>query len=819
MPLFHRLTRHFTDHFNCLGSWLLTTLRFRALPRPFIIVTLSLTLLGSGLSAFAFVSIAELKGIKSLEQYRPSVITRVYDTKGRLINEFYKERRELTTYRNIHPNVIKSILATEDKRFFSHFGIDPWRIGKALLVNLAAMKKEQGGSTLTIQLSKLLFLDHQKTVKRKLKELWYSIQIEKQYSKQEILSFYLNELNYGHGSYGIQAATKFFFTKTPRTVSLGEAALLAGIPKSPRYYSPIRYRENAMRRHRIVLTAMVQNAYITTNEAYDAYQSFWNQFLQTLRARKANFGRQSDVEAPYFTEYIREKLERELGNSELYQKGIHVYTTLNLDHQRSAQRHLKTALAVQNKVYARETKTLPEALPKDISIKLSTIGETFGIPALSLSTLLTSSLRKTVIEERLKYELRNIAAVTGITSLRDYAELNYQTNSTLPVTEHNAEGAFISIEPSSGYITALIGGTRFNYYNQFNRAILLRRQIGSTIKPFIYAVAMEQGIITAATVLHDVPTIYNEYIPKNYSGRHYGNVLVRDALKRSINVLAIDVLHRTGITPMREQLAEIFLAVSAGSRKEMFPNDLTLALGSGSFSPLTLATAYAVLANEGKKVLPRTIRYITDNNGTMIKNYETDYLNEASTQLISRETAFIIANIIRGVFTPGGTAFIPQLVAEFNHARKSFGKTGTTSNWTDAWFAGANKTLAAVVWLGYDDNRSLGRNRTGGIVAAPVWLRFQRDVLNDADVTELSPPQGVIKQKICKQLGTLAGPYTPARDTYEEYFTIETTPTDICNYSRQKLEASSSFTTFNNPANKAASQLLLQELKAAASGD
>ncbi|BBM88414.1 penicillin-binding protein 1A [Spirochaetota bacterium] len=785
------------------------------LPRGFVIFSLVGTVVLAGGSAFIFASIYNLRGIKSLEQYRPPTITRVYDTKGRLISEFYKERRELVPYRNISPRIIEATLATEDKRFFSHLGIDPWRIAKALVVNILAMRKEQGGSTLTIQLSKLLFLDYEKTFRRKVTELWYGIQIEKQYSKQEILSFYLNELNYGHGSYGVESAARFFFNKTAATVNTSEAALLAGIPKSPKYYSPIRYRENAMRRHKIVLLAMVQNGYLGNTEAYEVYRTFWNGFLQEFKSRTDTFDQSSTDEAPYFTEYIREKLEADLGDHELYQQGINVYTTLNLDHQRSARKHLTEAIAKQNRFKKRETKALPLELVRTVAMQVAAVGETLGLPGLMTAKKITSELSEETIEGRAKLELRHIAAITGLTHLWQHTHNKYESTTTLNLAQDAAEGAFISLEPSSGYITAMIGGHKFNYYNQFNRAMLLKRQIGSTLKPFIYSIAMEHDLITAATVLEDVPTAYNKYIPKNYSGQYYGQVLVRDALKKSINVLAIDVLHRTGIDVMRTDLSKIFLATTVSKQDQLFPDDLTLALGSGSFSPLALTTAYAVLANEGKKVLPRTIRYVTDNNGEMITNYETAYLNEAETQLISRETTFIITDIIKEVFTAGGTAFIPSLVEKFNHVRKSFGKTGTTSNWTDAWFAGANKAIAAVVWIGYDDNRSLGYNRTGGVVAAPVWLNFQIDVANDIRVDRIRPPKGVIRKTICKQLGTLASDDTLPADTYDEYFKIDTVPTEICDYRRQELDRNEEFKTFASSENKLKSRTSLQSLKAA----
>ncbi len=735
--------------------------------KRFFQITFFLFFLGSVVfSGFVIATLYDLKGISSLETYKPPTVSKILDINGDLIAEFYKERRKIVSLNEISPYLIQATLATEDKRFNSHYGVDPIRILKALFVNLMSLTKEQGGSTITIQLSKLIFLNHEKTFTRKIIELWYAFQIEAQYSKEEILNFYFNQINYGHGAYGVEAAANFFFNKKAKDLDLAEAALLAAIPKSPVYYSPIRYPENSMRRHRVVLLAMVNNGYITEEQAFASYKKFWDNFGKKTRKQQASFSEGTVNNAPYFTEYIRAKVSQDLKEDKVYEAGINIYTTLNLKHQKLAQKFLWDKLEEQDKVNAFNERTIINNLPYSTIESLGLLGGAFNLEGINL---IDAFFKKKAIKEysKLKESLKLIFGNFGLTELTDltYIDLEDETN-----LKEKAQGAVIAINPQNGYITTMVGGSPFSFYNQFNRSILIRRQAGSTIKTFIYAVAIEKDILTASTLLNDSPLLFGEYIPKNYDNFYRGPILVRDALKKSVNVLAVETLDKIGITEAQESLANIFQVSTAKSQKEKFPDDLTLALGSGGFSPLDVATAYAVLANNGKEVIPKTIRYISDNNGKVIKNYQEEYDTYTEDQLLSAETVFIIKNIIKDVFSPGGTAYIPDLLKDFSHKSTSFGKTGTTSNWNDAWFAGANAYLSTVVWVGYDDNRSLGRGRTGGRVSAPVWINFQKNVLKNREPLPFISPPNIIAKSICRTSGELAGPDCPRHLVYKEYY-------------------------------------------------
>lgn len=752
-----------------------------------ILVPITVVFLGGGL-ALMVVGLNNLTSIRVLEEYRPAVKTRVYDSKGRIITEFFREKRNLVDYDRISPYLVNATLSIEDKRFFSHYGIDPWRIIKAILVNLIEMRKKEGGSTITIQLSKVLFLDFAKTFERKFRELWYAVQIEKQYSKKEILYLYLNQLNYGHGYYGVEAASRFYFDKSAEDVSIAEAALLSGIPKSPVYYSPKTYPDNAKSRHRVALQSMVNNGYLSQEIASGAFRQYWLSFLSEKKLQKDSGQDQEKSVASHFVEYIRKKLERELEDKDIYKHGLNVYTTLDLDKQRIAEEEVEKSLEIQNAVYEREKKVLNRQKPLDHLQRLSYLSRLASIPTFDIIRGVEREFTKELILKDTYQSFKAMGLVLGPKGLWDFFHSDFLDKEVNLASEENAQAAMIALDPSSGYVRVMIGGPSFDYYNQFNRAMLLRRQVGSLLKPFVYAISFEDKILTPSTLLYDLPTMFGDYVPKNYDGHYRGPVLVRQALSKSINVLAVEALSRIGIERARNELSRVFRAFSEEDKNRLFPNNFTLALGTGSFSPLDMAVAYAVLANEGREVVPKTIRYVTDANGQIIKDYEKIYAQDSVRQLFSEETAFLIANITQDVFRPGGTAYLPTLLKDFAHGAHSFGKTGTTSNWVDAWFAGANKHLAAVVWVGYDDNRSLGKGRVGGRVAAPIWINFQKKALLSEKVLPIRRPTGVVAQRVCKQLGLLAGPYDREEDTYLEYFHYDNVPKEICNYNRVLYE-------------------------------
>ncbi|HMB00592.1 MAG TPA: PBP1A family penicillin-binding protein [Spirochaetota bacterium] len=737
------------------------------------------TVIAGVFSAFIFHSMSELKAIKALEQYEPPIATKIYDIKNRLITKFALEKRELITFNDIPVHLINAITATEDERFYTHFGFNPWRMTTAFLL-WATGQRGHGGSTITVQLAKLLFEKSAKReVSRKIRELWYAIQIEKMYTKQEILQFYFNQVNFGHGCYGLGAAANFFFKKDASELNLAECSLLAGIPKSPTYYSPIRYIDMAQKRHKAVLISMVRKGFISSEKAAKTYNNFWNHYAYQVRSRQSTIADLIDNKAPYFIEHIRERLEKAFGKRNLYKNGYQIYTTLNLDHQRQAQKHLWQQL---EKHQERNNRVLPyihRGINRFAPHHISMLSDLFCLPGIANHKAKIINRLKKNIDNDIINQLKAFATILGQNNLNNQL-LDYSYNPKFNIDE-KPEGALVSIDPSTGYISAMVGGSGFSYENQFNHVTKAKRQIGSQMKPFVYAAGIDKRKITAATLIDDSPVVIGEttndepYIPQNYSGEYHGLVRAREALRRSINVCAVKVLDMVSPATVREYGKTIFRCFSKEDLYEKFPDNYTMGLGSGVFSPLDLCTAFSVFANEGKEVMPLSVRYVTDRYGSIIKNFEK---HSPPRQLINPGTAFIVTKMLSDVFAPGGTAFKPELLQDFPHQYYSAGKTGTTGNWTDAWFSGYNKHLCTTIWIGFDSNKSLGRGMAGGYLAAPIWIKYNKNILQYKKTIPFQRPNQVVARTICKESGKKEGIYCTR--TMTEYFLKGTEPKATC---------------------------------------
>lgn len=755
---------------------------------PFILLIFCL----AAFSAYIVHSLIDLDSVKTLERYSPPVPTRVLDVKGRVIGEFYTERRELANYEELPPWLIRSTLITEDERFFNHYGFNPWRILKALYHNVTQFKTTQGGSTITIQLSKLLFLHHRRTIKRKLQELWYAIQIERLYTKKEILLFYFNQINYGHGCYGVKAAARFFFNKNLSELTIAECAMLAGIPKSPTYYSPLRKIRLSMNRHKVVFYGLHRAGYLSIQEYQKLYNDFWFLYASSIRSRQSTISELENNKAKYFIEYIRGRLDKTIGKKALYEGGLTVHTSLNLDHQKVAEKLLWEELEKQNRIGSRKEKIVKSHIDSKVYDQLDILTQLFGLNRVNIYDAKTFSRANPLLLEKVQEQLKTLSLLMGQDNVFNVMHLS-DIGDRIDLNE-KAEGAFISIDPRTGYITAMVGGSGFNYNNQINHVFLAKRQIGSLIKPFVYAAGIDTKTITAGSMINDSPVAFGNiediYIPQNYTGEFKGDIIVRDALRKSVNIAAVKVLSQTGIQEVRNYAAKMFLSKTEADIAEKFPNDLTMGLGSGSFSPIDVAVAYSVLANEGREVIPLSIRYITDRYGEIYTNFEKAYVRNTQ-QIINPATAFIINQILTGVFDVGGTAYRWDLLENFPHRRYSAGKTGTTSNWKDAWFAGFNKYLVAVVWIGYNGNKSLGKGRSGSSLSAPIWIKFNKEVTSEKSPSPFVKPNNVVKRLISKDSGLLASPFS--RSTYEEYFIKGTEPKEFCQKYRDDFEKKSEF--------------------------
>lgn len=634
----------------------------------FILLFLIFIVLGTGVGLVAanlkrLPSLAPIDGYTGIRYWE--FPTKVYDSKGELLAEFFELKRELASLSQVPQHLVNAFIAIEDTDFYHHRGISIRGIGRALWVNLKAGRIEEGASTITQQLAKVLFLTSERTYSRKFQEALLAIQIERKYTKEEILERYLNKIYFGHGTYGVGAAANFYFGKKVAELNLAESALLAGLPKAPNYFSPFLRPEAAKRRQAVVLNRMAALGFITPEEAKAAKHSL---FRDTLKEPQDNpaFKRTITInKAPYFVEYIRQQLEDHYGDAAIYKGGLRVYTTLDLNIQRVAQHALWEGLKELNK----------DKKP--------------GSPKI--------------------------------------------------------EGALIAIEPATGHIKAMVGGSGFIKKNQLNRVTQAKRQPGSAFKPFLYTAAIDAGF-TPVSILYDAPVSFNisgakTWEPTNYDGEFHGNVTLRMALEKSINVASIKLMEKVGPNQV------IKYAHAMGIESPLTPN-LSLTLGTSEVDPLEMAVAYSVFANQGIKVEPMSIKFIEDQEGNLLE--ENIPLEQ---EVLSKETAYIMTSLMEGVVRRGTAA--SSVGSKIN--RPCAGKTGTTDNYVDAWFAGYTPNLTAVVWVGYDRNRkSLGRGQSGGIVAAPIWADFMQEALKDVPPYEFNAPRNVSFAAIDRESGLLA---------------------------------------------------------------
>lgn len=726
---------------------------------------------------------------KSLDVYNPVIPTKIYDVNNIEIAEFFSEQRELVDFNELPKDLINAIVSMEDQNFHKHMGIDIMGTIRGSIGNLLTGKRMRGGSTLTQQVSRGVILNSsERSIIRKLKEIWVAFQIERRYSKDEIVTFYFNQIFFGHSVYGVQAASKFYFGKDVRDINLGEAAMIATLPPSPNAYSPINNPNNSMVRHKVVLGRMISRGYIKRDEANEAYANFWSSFRGRIGRRGTTAYSLSLDRAPYVTEYVRRNLVEKYGEKTLKESGLKIYTTIDLEKQEIAQQLLTEALIEQNEFYSKYTKNIDAIYSKDILDKVDMLTLMLGIPydigENKLNALIRSEMNSTV-----SLPLSLMSEVMG------FGQVNEIINSAMRENEvelsKQVEGALVSIDPRNGYIVSMVGGSGFTPRNQLNRAVQARRQAGSAFKPFVYAYAIESGKFTVASTLDDAPIGYEldngrYWVPQNYDGTFKGRISIRDALKNSVNIASVKILDTLKVLPTIEYISPIFNVTNEAMSKRMFNTDLTLALGTGIFTPLELTAGYAVLANKGKEVNPIIIRYVTDRYGRMIDNFEQEQKKEillrgGAKQIVDPNVAYIISDVLTGVLR-GGTATSAMANAKFT--RLAAGKTGTSSDWKDAWFVGYTPQLVTGVWLGFDSfEYSLGRDRAAGRIAAPIWGRYMKEALKEETGGWYRQTDQIVHATVCAVSGLNLS--KSCIQTKTDIFLYSTLPTETCNICEQ----------------------------------
>lgn len=687
-----------------------------------------------------------LPDISDLADYRPKLPLRVFSTEGALLGEFGEERRNLTPIKQIPKVMQEAVLAAEDARFYSHGGVDYLGVLRAGLANVNRAKS-QGASTITMQVARNVYLSSEKTFTRKIYEILLTFKLEHLLSKDQILEIYMNQIYLGNRAYGFAAASEAYFGKPLQQISIAEAAMLAGLPKAPTANNPINNPRRARARQLYVIDRMEESGFITHEQAQAAKQD-----EVKIRSGPDN----TRVHAEYVAEMVRQLIFAQYGN-DAYTRGLNVYTTLNAGDQTAAYGALRQGLMdyERKQVYRgpEEFITLPSGakeLDEAVDDALADHPDNGDV----LSAVVLEASPKKIVAVRSTGDRLEITgdglkpAQSGLSSkappnirLRPGAVIRVvQTpKDTWEITQiPEVEGAFVALDPRSGAIKALVGGFDFGK-NKFNHVTQAWRQPGSSFKPFIYSAALEKGF-TPATVINDAPLFFDAgttggqpWEPKNYGGGYDGPMSMRRALEKSKNLVSIRILQSIGPKYAQDWITRF------GFDADKHPAYLPMALGAGSVTPMQMAAAYSVFANGGHRVNPYLIARITDQRGQILHE-TTPVPVEQAPQVIDARNAFIMDSMLQGVARQGTAASAQRALKRPD----IYGKTGTTNDSIDAWFAGFQPTLAAITWIGYDTPRNLGDRETGGGLSLPVWIRFMEYALKGVPVAEYQPPAGVV---------------------------------------------------------------------------
>lgn len=669
----------------------------------------------------------DLPQVEELERYRPGAITELYDDHGRVIGSFALQRRVIASYDD-YPQVLRdALISTEDKDFYSHWGINVWRIAGAAYRDIESGGRVQGASTLTMQLARNLFLSPDRSFRRKIQEALLAVQIERRFTKQQIFTLYANQIYLGHGVYGFEAASEFYFSKPAKQLTLDEAALLAGLPKSPFFYSPINHADRALKRRNLVINNMLEDGKIRAQEASEAR----SQPIQLKLSHEPN------SLAPFFVEDIRRYLENKYGSDQVLEGGLRVYTSLDMDLQRTANQAVLDGLAACERRHGWKGH-LQNILTGGVTLENYSHPDWDDEPALNgyIHALVTavapaSALVKfghyaaTLTQadaswtgQKIQDMLRpgDIAYVKILTLADGKSRVSLEQDSGL-------EGALVAIDNASGEIKAMVGG-RDPDESKFNRATQALRQVGSSFKPYVYTTAIDEGAKPDDIVVDAPITFQTEsgpYTPHNYEENFEGAITLRRALAQSLNIPALKIADRVGIKNVIEYAHRFGITSN-------IPAYLPIALGAAEVTLIEQTSAYSVFPDDGVRIVPRYITKVTDYEGRVL---EEDYPDVKD--VISAQTARTMTSMLEGVIQHGTG------IAASTMKLPLAGKTGTTNDFTDAWFVGFSPTLTTGVWVGYDEKKTIGNKETGAHAALPIWMDFMKVALAGKDPGTFQP--------------------------------------------------------------------------------
>ena len=765
-------------------------------PKKLLIIALAALLFAAGAgSVLGYLLTFDIPEVKHLQDWKPPVVTTIYSADGQVLYQFGAEKRIVVGLDQIPKEFLEALVATEDSHFYEHFGVDPWGIARAIITDIIRFKKAQGGSTITQQLARSLFLKPEKTVRRKLQEMVLAVQIEKAFTKQEILGFYCNQVYMGHGRYGIEAAAEYYFGRPAKEMALPESALLAGLVQRPEAYSPFRAPDKARSRRDHVLNRMVEENKISRDVADPAIAS------PVIVAKLP----EEDNIAPYFVEEVRRYLDSKYGEVTLYEEGLEVHTTLDASMQKAANQAVFEGLRTLDKrqgfrpikenvlkdggdlaTFTHVTWTKPpsagrlrwgvvtEVTRKTATVKLGEYTAHFGPEGIDWT-------QKSIPNQVLK--VGDVSPFLVVSIDEPKKELKVKLDQ-----EPLVEGALLAIDPATGEIKALVGGYDFNR-SEFDRSMQSYRQAGSAFKPFVYTTALDSGNTLADTIF-DEPTVFvdpatgDEYQPSNYYRKYYGVTTLREAMEESRNIVAVKLLNQVGYSRTIDTARK--MGISSPLRP--YPS---MALGTMEVSLIDLTTAYSIFPNQGVRVEPHFIRYVADRDGTMREEAKPKVI-----EVLRADIAYLMTYLLEGVTESGTGALAAR---ELN--RPVAGKTGTTDDLADAWFVGFSPSLVAGVWVGFDQKKSLGEGETGARAALPIWIGFMKGALKGKPEESFPRPANVVYVPIDRRTGLRATVESSCPVTFLEAFLEGTEPAKACSatehfrislpYYLQRFEATS----------------------------
>ena len=686
-----------------------------------------------------------LPALDSLTDYRPKIPLRIYSADNVLIGEFGEERRNLVRIKDVPAVMKKAVLAIEDDRFYEHGGVDYIGIMRATVHNLSGGAR-QGASTITQQVARNFFLSSEQTLKRKLYEVLLAWKIEQNLTKDQILEVYMNQIYLGQRAYGFASAAQIYFGKKLQDITAAEAAMLAGLPKAPSAYNPVANPKRARVRQQYILQRMVGLGYITEKE----YQKAKDEVLK-IKTNGNDFG----VHAEYVAEMTRQMVYDQY-KEDAYTRGLNVYTTITKADQDAAYLALRRGVMEYEKRHGyrgpegyMEIPASKEEAEDAIEVELAEHPDSDDIVAAVVLDASPKEVKAMLSSgEEITITGPGLAFATNLLSDKAPPNRKVKRGAIIRVTLENnvwtiiqmpeVESAFIAANTEDGSIRALIGGFDFNR-NKFNHVTQAWRQPGSSFKPFIYSAALEKGL-SPSTVINDSPLSFGAgqtggqpWEPKNYDGKYEGPMSLRKGLTKSKNMISIRILHRIGAKYGQEYTTRF------GFDAEKNPPYLTLALGAGAVTPLQMTGAYAVFANGGYKVSPYIISKITDVQGKILAQAQADHAGVEGNRVIDERNAFLMDSILKDV-VKFGTATRALVLNRPDIA----GKTGTTNDSIDAWFAGYQPKIVGVAWIGFDQPKNLGNRETGGGVALPIWIGYMQKALKDLPIEERQVPEGIV---------------------------------------------------------------------------